>query len=391
MEIRKLKKHEVNAALELNRYSFRDMSEKYLDGVRNELMYPEDVIGAFEGEVLKACVWLRPFSMRFEGEEVPMTGIANVASGPDSRGKGYTKQLMTEAARLIMESEAVFSVLSPFSYEFYRRFGWEWCFSNLKGDFPMDCFNAFRKEQGNFQMIKSASSREIKMLDQVYTRNNGHYNGIMIRSEKLWKVKMGFIGDMPETYTVAVMEEDRCCGYMIYQFLERKMVVREMVFDTVAVRKQLFKFITTHNMQVDRVEIMMPPDDPIRFLLDNPAHKVEVIPGMCVMTADIGKVIELMGSDIDDGVFVFRISDTSPIHGGEKYEVTLENGKSHAQVTDEAHDFECSIQTFSQLVFRAISFEQAVLIGSVQLVTNHKSDLFSRFFDGGTAYMNDYF
>src|SRR5438132_11992154 len=83
-------------------------------------------IGAYEGGRLRACLSIIDFRMFFGVYLRPCGGIAGVQSEPASRGRGYAGALLRRGLEIMREDGQYLSSLWPFSFDYYRRYGWEW-------------------------------------------------------------------------------------------------------------------------------------------------------------------------------------------------------------------------------------------------------------------------
>lgn len=83
-------------------------------------------IGLFEDGKLQASVSVEPFRVHFgHGTEFDYGAIGGVACANDRRGRGYVQQLMSKSLERMRSQNQPISGLYPFSYAFYRKFGWD--------------------------------------------------------------------------------------------------------------------------------------------------------------------------------------------------------------------------------------------------------------------------
>ena len=66
-----------------------------------------------------------PFQVNFHGVKYKMNGIGDVMSYPEYGGHGAITKLMRQAFQDMLANKVALSYLAPFSYKFYRRFGYE--------------------------------------------------------------------------------------------------------------------------------------------------------------------------------------------------------------------------------------------------------------------------
>src|SRR2546421_6453380 len=94
--------------------------------------------GVFEGGRLQASMRILPFEMFFGEERRPCGGIAGVACEPAARGRGYAGALLDRSLELMRERGQYLSSLWPFSFAYYRKFGWEWVGPGMEYKVPLD-------------------------------------------------------------------------------------------------------------------------------------------------------------------------------------------------------------------------------------------------------------
>jgi predicted N-acetyltransferase YhbS len=112
----------------LNAYAFEptrefgELREKY----RRRMRYREHVtalVAEEEGKGARACVAAFPMRQNVRGRVVDMAGVASVASHPESRRRGYVRELLWRLLGQMRDQGAVVSTLYPFRPSFYARFG----------------------------------------------------------------------------------------------------------------------------------------------------------------------------------------------------------------------------------------------------------------------------
>ena len=138
MIIRKIRPEEMKTALEVWSHVFqiplKDAALSSTDFFEQRTMSPgsrEDLFwdrrwAVFDDreEVMMASMIAAPYTMQFDGQEVPMAGIGGVAVLPPYRKNGCTRVCLTKVLQAAYEDGMLFSYLYPFSAAFYRKFGY---------------------------------------------------------------------------------------------------------------------------------------------------------------------------------------------------------------------------------------------------------------------------
>ena len=135
-EVREARGDEVQAAWALQREAF-NLTEGSLplsepQGRRQELR-----VVSHAGRVV-SCLTLLHTRLSFHGTEIPMGGIRHVATHPEEQNRGYAGELVRDSLQRMSAQGMPLSVLFPFSFRYYRKFGYElggnhchfWCRPN---------------------------------------------------------------------------------------------------------------------------------------------------------------------------------------------------------------------------------------------------------------------
>src|SRR5258708_8348674 len=78
-----------------------------------------------EDGVIASCLSIVPVKMWIGKALVDVAGIANVATLQSHRRKGLAKSLLIDTVSLLPNLGFCLTPLLPYSYDFYRPFGWE--------------------------------------------------------------------------------------------------------------------------------------------------------------------------------------------------------------------------------------------------------------------------
>jgi predicted acetyltransferase len=82
-------------------------------------------LGAFDGGHLLAAAHYHDMVQWWQGQPVPMAGVASVAVAPEERGRGTGRALVRALLGLVGERGFHISVLYPATLALYRSLGWE--------------------------------------------------------------------------------------------------------------------------------------------------------------------------------------------------------------------------------------------------------------------------
>jgi predicted acetyltransferase len=104
----------------------------------------EDSFGAFVGEDMVAGLSVTYYPVRLFGRTVLMGGVGGVATQPEHRRHRHVAKLLELALERMRKRGVLVSMLYPFKYSFYRKYGWEHASDNLRMVLPMSALSSHR-------------------------------------------------------------------------------------------------------------------------------------------------------------------------------------------------------------------------------------------------------
>jgi len=322
------------------------------------------ILGAIDQELLQGALVINDFNIFWHGMNVKMGGIGGVSTFPEAREKHVVAKLIGEALKIMYDDHQVFSLLAPFSYAFYRKYGWEWGTSRKVLEINISDLSHFKS--GNY-LVRPISQECIDQIKEVYETHYSNYNGPNKRTNLRWEIlfKQSKRNDI---YSYGVYDDqDRLCGYIFYKVEDKTMRIIEMGYTSLSVKKQLLRFMYVHRAQVDKIVMTVPENDNTMLLLNNQAQDVKLYSGMMVRVVDVKRLLEIYPykktMDLD---FSISIKDEYASWNNKIFSVSknVKEIKVDEGVIDQA-DISCSIQVFSQIAFGFLSFKEADELGFI--------------------------
>ena len=123
-----------------------------------------------------------PHKVNFDGNTVPMLGIAAVATLPAYRGMGYTGTCMKKVLNDQYVKGVPLSYLHPFSTVFYRRFGYALACENNQYSISLDTIPKL-EISGTFHLLEHGTNYQ-NDIEKVYDAWYRRYN-LMTRDEDI--------------------------------------------------------------------------------------------------------------------------------------------------------------------------------------------------------------
>ncbi|MGQ8875732.1 GNAT family N-acetyltransferase [Paenibacillus sp. TSA_86.1] len=272
MELRKLTAEDYEACMALSEYAFQfTMTEDQLERRREEFS-KHNVLGVYADGQVGAKLQIIPFQTYIHGRSFEMGGIAGVATWPEYRRKGWVAGLLQYALEEMNRNKQSISFLHPFSFSFYRKYGWETYVEYKKYKLSTSELPAKKPTPGTIKR----GNPELAVLKQVYETYAARYNGSLNRDDAWWEnsvyIKKG------SKRAVYYDEADVPQGYVLYEVKDSKFTIGEMIHLNEEARQGLWTFIANHDSMINEVTLQAPASDMLAFQLDNPRIQQEVVP-----------------------------------------------------------------------------------------------------------------
>lgn len=251
MEVRQVREDELDGMLTCMTTAYDVPKESWADGFYNgpynELKWKRVVVA--DGKVV-SCLVLIPAEIYLGGTTVSMGGIAGVATLPDERNHGYAGMLMEDSVGALRGLGFATSGLYPFTFKYYRKFGWE-----FSGHWPQyrakpELLPAYRE----VSHVRPYEERDLPDLMRIYKAHFGRMVGPFVRNERHWKRQI-----IPRAGEALVYDEDGVRGYLLShrgeEEGEKRYWAREMVASTDEARRGLVGYLAQRAGEVDRINV----------------------------------------------------------------------------------------------------------------------------------------
>src|SRR5699024_1585983 len=346
--IKLLNKEDYDAVFELSQFAFqyklskKEMEEKQAEAKRHT------VWGYMDEDRIAAKLHLIPLTCFIGGKQFEMGGISSVATWPEYRRKGMVKQLLLHALHAMKQSGQTLSFLHPFSFSFYRKFGWEHVFNLKHYSIPMDKMKGSWSGKGYVRR----SSLDIHTLNSIYTDYAKQFSGTLVRDEKWWNQRVfKAMGQL----AIAYNESNEAEGYIHYQVKDNVLEVNELVYCNVNGLKLLLEFIANHDSMADTIKMNVPESDMLSELMNEPTFKQQIKPYFMARVVDVLSFLEKYPFNVvapQESITIFVEDEFFPENEG-VYELRHDgNGVAVTQMKSKGNNQEmirCSIQQFTKM------------------------------------------
>ena len=341
----------------------------------------ENKLGAFDEKGnLIAALTVIPYNMYFDGQPVKMGGIAGVVTAPESRATGVMSKVFGECLRFMKEKGQIFSVLYPFSYAYYRKFGYETAYQlrNAKIEIRAFCNYPYPKNSVRFWK-KGDGYADFKAVYDVFKKSR---NYAMDRDDKSWEEIMKDDMYINKRYTYIHYDSSgKPDAYLITKAgdnvhnVGKDVTISELAWTTNEGLYAMFGFIGGLRPTYNNVlwEVPMSLD---LYTLFPEAWEISIDTPSSVQTRimDLESVLKrLRVPSLFNGKVVLDVADrTWPDNTG-KYAVSWENGVVSAARTDQKADMATSIEAMAQLAIGYLTPEMAVYRKDTTIYSQHEA------------------
>lgn len=337
----------------------------------------EEFIGAFadDNETLMAQIAVKDYKVTYCGKTVGCVGIAGVSTYPEYRREGCIRAIFNEVFRRCADRGWDVSLLYPFSYRYYRKFGYELAFRHKTLSVPFSMLTHI--ERNNDAVLYNGEEDVLADLLGVYAAYAKDKNLCMVRTDGasysadpikscrytyLWKN-----GGTPASYATVTPDGET-------------LRVTELVYTDAASLYGILGFLRLFDGQYKNVYFaLLENDSPVDFLVgtdkgitascaDGAEGRVVNVKNVLMMNEyprHGGSIrIRITGDVIENNNGVFTVSF------GDKTDVSFEK--------DGEWDVSTSINSFSRLVFGGVARGKAAYLADT--VIRNKEELLYEMF-----------
>ena len=217
--------------------------------------------GCFAAGRVVAGAYLKPYRTWWGADELPMESVGGVVALPEARRRGYTAALLEGLlADMRARGVPISTITTPFSYEFYRRAGWEYAFPRLRATVPPRRLAGLGGDGGEARFVRAEPGPDWVPtdIDRVYREvMRRRYQGAAARPPDLWRAHLG--GERTYAYVWYGAEGPR--GYLVAGPTRGGSVrVRELYALDRDAYGGLCGVLANLDSQAEQLEWDMPPD-----------------------------------------------------------------------------------------------------------------------------------
>lgn len=383
MEVRLIKPEEAVAYLKISAASFIWKFDKEVD---KEVEMP--VLGAFHEGKLIAGMELFDFKCNYCGNLINTLVLSGICSEPKYRRMGGVRALFDEVSRTAIENDIVAGFLSPFSIEYYEKFG----FANLNRLFAITV--PFHKLQHipRSNDVELYTGEQLEELCELHNKCVFKENLLTLREDKKHFCNTP-LEDADYTY-IHRNKNGEADGYVRFSVKRPEELVAEELFVlTPDALKGIIGFLRNYDGIVKTLRIKKQyPGSPFACLVDRiDSINYEYDKGYAGRIYNLKKLLESNVYPEKYGKFsILSLDDLEQNKG--IFDVEYQNGKATiTHRTDGEYDISLTAPAAARLLLagEGHTAETAIYIDGVQL-KNDADDFFRAFPHRATRFTDSF-
>ena len=360
---------------------------------------PDWACGVFESGKLLAGMYEIDFLMRFDGHSVKMTGIGGVGTLPEARKGGHIRRIFEKLLPEAYEKGVVFSNLTPFSHDFYRKFGYEIACNRNKIKINTGDLSEIKSKGEFIHILPGDDTSLLAEIHSAYIANINH--GIhrdYWQENRAWK---RFTKDDPcatGTYIYLWKDETgKARSYIKYQDEvedgDHNMSVVELAFIDKKGLYGALGIVSGLSAQFENFKWLMPTFiDPFDFTGDAWSIEQEIRPRDMTRVVNVKAALELMRRPCNsEGKYIIETKDENISANSGKYLVEFSPQGSKVSSTSKNADMSCDIRVLSQLIVGYRTPESAMLSRQEGLEVHGNLETLNRVFTQRPQHVTEYF
>lgn len=251
VEVREVREDELDSMLDCMAAAYGIDKESWADGFYNgpynDIRWKQVVV---KDERVVSCLVIIPRRMYLGGSTVTLGGIAGVATLPEERCHGYAGMLMTDSVRTLREMGFATSGLYPFSFKYYRKFGWEFASHRIKLDIKPEYLPTYTEAV----RVRPFQDADLPDLMRIYQEHFSSLAGPFVRDERHWQRHI-----LPRVQEKLMYDNGGVQGYVLghrsEEEGERCFNACEMVAATDEARRGVVGYLAQRAGEVGRIHI----------------------------------------------------------------------------------------------------------------------------------------
>jgi len=319
------------------------------------------VWAAFENGKMMSGMVVNNYTIRMNGHNVQMGGIGGVVTKPEARGKGYVRRIMRPVFDEMREMGQVYSALYPFSFPYYRNFGYEMCYPRQYVTVNMDQLSKFPYPNN---ITPHEPNDAIEPYMQIYNAFIANRNMAVVRDEAAWKRMLKRDPYLKREFTFLNRDANGTPNaYVLYGVNKSNdtnyLNIRELCWTEPAGLHAMLGFFGKLSAEFRGIQWNVPDGLNLQAILPDP-YSVTWENKAIVMNriVDVPAVLAMQPAPIGNGVLTIGVTDAFIPENTGLYRIEWERGRLSVSKNAESFataDMETNVTALAQLTTGYIS------------------------------------
>ena len=309
----------------------------------------------------------------FGGNTVKTMMAGGVATSVENRRGGNVRKIFDYMHALAVEEGVATAILHPFSFSYYKKFGYGRVADHLIARFPTEKID-FVPRQCKFVPY---DANKLKDMLTVYRRFSQGRNLLLHRFDDRWYTKdkrtayICYDGNEPIAYIVYQTQKT----LDINHYKDTVLSVCEMAYTSPAGLREIFSFLRMFEGEFDTVELpdctLYPEAD---MLLQHYTHTAyRLLPDLAARVLNTGTMLEANEYPLKEGQFTIKVVDILPSVSG-VYQVNYGGGDCRVIKLDDntACDMTLTADAFASLLYgyRSLNSQTVLYADGIEVHRN---------------------
>ena len=320
-----------------------------------------------EGQVITGATFMIT-DTRFCDSWVRTLQVGGVGTQPIHRRAGHVREIFEQAFREARDYGWAVSHLHPFSFAYYRKFGYERICDHLIVDFPIGKLDFVPRSAAGFEQVK-----EKAQLGDAAAVYNAFSAGRMAMPKCVNLERFSI--DKPESGVMYLHRNSRGQADAYITLTVRKefyvnhmrggvLTVNEFAYETPAGMRAMLGFLRMYEGEVDSVHfenMAMAPE--IDFTLRHYLHTTyQIVPDIMARVLDPEKLLRANAYPRRPGKFTLGVTDPYGVAAG-AWLVRYQDGGAAVERLDDgaACDIVCDVAALSPILYGAYELDGRAL------------------------------
>ncbi len=316
--------------------------------------YENIAVYSDDGEIRMSSAGVKTCQSRYCGKYINTLAVGGVGTPPEYRRSGHVRKIFDELFQMAPERGWIVSMLHPFSFSYYRMFGYEKICDHRILEFPISKLDFVPRCK---DLVKLDNDTRMADVNEIYNnfaekrnimfrRYNNHFTKDPNKSTYIRYDKEGH----PVSYITLSVEN----FFHVNRMESIHLNVYEMAFTSPESLADLFGFIRMYEGENDTVKIHncgMSPE--VDVMLRHYVHtKYTLIPDIMARILDVKAILQANDYPEEAGHFTIKINDTLDYTSG-TYHVEYACGKAEVKKTDNTENIDLSadMPAFTQMIY----------------------------------------